>query len=660
VLVRGTGSVREPQLLEAQRTPAMRELLTRAAAYTPEWSNQTTVDAGFAFARLFVELREPVAQKLNRLPEKVFVEFLRAAGISILPQQPARAMLTFAVDEDAPGPITLPQGFQVSVAAADGSSEPVTFETERTLSAAPLTLVAAFRQAAALPEEIDLTAALADNAPGWLPFGARPRTGSSLLIGFSGTMAARPTLALAIVLAAKTGAPPPVARGIGVVSATQSVLLRWDVLDGGTFEPATIVRDETRDLTQTGIVELRVPERWRAGTPLGINRDDVTFWLRVRLAHGEFPTVPVVRSLHVNAVEAIATRTIRDEVLEYAPSSDSRRMLISQTPVLPGSLDLVVIERGVDRDTPVPWQVTENLAAHGPEDRVFTLDVDRGELMFGDGVHGARLPRGFRHVVARSYQISSGLSGRVRADSSFDLVSSVPFVSAATNPLPASGGRNVEARALTLRRGPEQLRARGRAVTPADYVLLAKQVPGSDVARAHTLSGSDLRFPGAAVPGTVSVLLVSSDRGAQPPLPDAGTLESVAAWMTANVAPAGIQIVTGAPQFVRVGVRTAVVLRPGADAGVTVALALRNLQDFLHPLRGGDSRDGWPFGGVIRFQSLVRMLLDRTAGLLAVSRLNLVVDGTSRAHCLDYALPPSALIWPAGHEVIPVTEGSQR
>ena len=111
-----------------------------------------------------------------------------------------------------------------------------------------------------------------------------------------------------------------------------------------------------------------------------------------------------------------------------------------------------------------------------------------------------------------------------------DLVSPAPFIGEVTNPFAASGGRNVEQHAETLRRGPEEIRARGRAVTPADYVLLVQQVPGADVARVHTIPGRDIRFPGAAVAGTVSVLLVSSDRGASPPIPDAGTFEQVAAF----------------------------------------------------------------------------------------------------------------------------------
>ena len=417
-----------------------------------------------------------------------------------------------------------------------------------------------------------------------------------------------------------------------------------------------MVRDQTRGLTQSGIVELRVPERWRLARPEGIDRDQAMFWLRVRLIHGEFATPPTVRSMHLNAVDAIAVRTVRDEVLEYVPGSDRSRMRLSQSPVIPGTLELVVMEGGLEGDGETRWSATDSLVTHGSTDRVYVLDAEAGEIQFGDNVHGMRLPRGFRHVVARAYQVGGGTAGRVAAESSFGLIQSLPFLTAATNPRAASGGRDGETREQTMKRGPEEIRTRGRSVTLADYELLACQAKGADVARAHAIGGRDIRFPGAVAPGSVTVLLVSSDRGGEPPLPDAGSLEATARWLTAEVAPAGIQVVTGSPRFYRVGVRVSVVVERAADVGSTVQAVLQNLQDYLHPLRGGEEGDGWPFGGVIRYQALVRMLLDRTPGLVAVSGLNLVVDGVLQGRCEDYAIAADALLWPAGHEVLPIGE----
>ena len=659
VMVSGTGpSGIQPRLLPDRRGDVLRELMARAAAFVPEWTNARDGDAGYALARLFSELAEPVLQRLNRLPEKTFVEFLRTAGVNPLAQQPARVLLSFVADAGAPASVLVPQGFQVSAPAADGSGETVVFETERNLMAAPLTITAAFRKTGALFEEIALTsppgASDADAAAAaWRPFGDRPQVGAELAVGLAGTTAPRPTLALALDLQALTGAAAPVADGFGVDATPGGALLKWEVLDGTSYEPAALLRDESRGFTQSGIVELRLPDRWRLGRPDGIDRSDQLFWFRVRLIHGSFAIAPLVRALHLNTVEANAVRTLRDEVLEYVPSSDRRKLRLSQVPVLPGTLDLVVLESNVDGDVEVPWHAVDNLAAQGPDDRTYVLDSALGELSFGDGVRGTRLPRGFRNVIARRYQVGGGLTGRVAADSDFTLVQSVPFLTGASNPLPASGGRDVEARADTLSRGPAEIRARGRAVTLADYELLATQTPGADVERAHAISGRDVRFPGAVMPGTVSVLAVSSDRGAEPPLPDAGTLETLAERLVTLVAPAGIRVIAAAPRFQRVAVRGTVVLRDAADVGATIEAALRNLQDFLHPLRGGAEGKGWPFGGVIRYQALVRMLLDRTPGLLAVHSLNLVLDGVLRGRCQDCPIAADALIWPGGHELVP-------
>ena len=120
------------------------------------------------------------------------------------------------------------------------------------------------------------------------------------------------------------------------------------------------------------------------------------------------------------------------------------------------------------------------------------------------------------------------------------------------------------------------------------------------------------------------------------------------------MAPAGIQVVAATPTFQRVGVRATIAIDKAADAGQAVAAALANLQDYLHPLRGGPDGSGWPFGGVIRHQAVTRMLIDRTPGLVAVPKLNLVVDGVLQGSCQDWAPPAHALIWPTGHEVIPI------
>lgn len=688
VMVAGDGPAGQQPQVHGDVDTLMRTLLARALAYTPEWTNLHEGDAGHALLRLFGEMAEPVLYRLNRLPEKIFIEFLRTAGVTPLPAQAARATLVFTAADGAPDSVFLPRGFQVSAQAAEeppgqdttstgadtdnaedtdapaaDRNGAVIFETLRNLRVAPMTIAALLRRqgGTALLEEIDISMADAGpEASPWPLFGHQPRVGASLLIGLSAAAAASGSLNLGLELADGDGVPAPVIQG-GVAAQSgpgDTALVRWEILDGGQFRSLAVIRDDSRGMRQSGIVELDLPDRWRQGLPEGVERDDLLYWLRLRLVHGEFARPPLLRRLLLNAVEAEALRTIRDEVLDYVPGSERRRMRLSQTPVVPGSLQLVVDEGGLDGSGEVLWQPTGNLALHGPDDRVYVLSAEAGELEFGDGIHGKRLPRGFRHVQARQYKVGGGRHGRVAAGAIDTLVQSVPFLTAVDNPAPASGGRSEEPLRATLRRGPEQLRARNRAVTLADYALLARQAEGADVQRAHAIANRDPRFGRTVIPGAVAVLLVSSDRGEEMPLPEAGSLKAVSAYLSEQVAPAGVQVAAAIPHFHQVSVRVGVVLRDGADTGAVVRQALQALQYYLHPLTGGVDGNGWPFGGIIRHQAVVRMLLDRVPGLRAVAFLNLLVDGVLRERCEDFTPEPDALIWPVDHDVMPLDGGS--
>ena len=153
-------------------------------------------------------------------------------------------------------------------------------------------------------------------------------------------------------------------------------------------------------------------------------------------------------------------------------------------------------------------------------------------MTFGDGVNGRRVPAGFRNVVALLYRVGGGSAGGVDAGAVRTMLTSVPFVTGVTNPLAASGGTDVEPVERVLRRGPKEIRARGRAVTVADYELLAVSAPGAQIARAHAVAGLHPSHPGPPMPGIVGVFVVPPDRGEGPPTPDEGSLRNVAKYLS--------------------------------------------------------------------------------------------------------------------------------
>ena len=301
---------------------------------------------------------------------------------------------------------------------------------------------------------------------------------------------------------------------------------------------------------------------------------------------------------------------------------------------------------------PLLWTEVEDLKAYGPEARVYELDAVAGELQFGDGKHGASLPKGFRHVVAKSYQVATGKAGGVAAEQITSLVSSAPFLVGVTNPLAASGGRDQEDRAETLLRGPEQIRARARAVTVADYGLFALEVSGADVRRAYAVAGIHAGMNGARMPGVVSVFLLGPPRREGPPYPDQGSLVAVSRYLSESIAPVGVQVVAAAPQFHRVGVRASLTIAPRADDGSVIRQCLAELDAYFDPIQGGEQGRGWPFGGTLLHNALVRRLLSRVEDLQSVSALNLVVDGQTLAACADFVPEPHHLLWPDIHELL--------
>ena len=625
------------------------ELLERATSFTPDWTRRSADDAGMAMVRLFSILSEPVLTRVNRLPEKALVTYLGAAGVHPLAATPAAAILELTVSESATQSTLVPEGFQVGAPAVDGSGELVVFETDESFFAAPLKLAALFSQEGRRYRE-----QASDGSRAFAPFGHRARAGNALWIGLTGRVAPYPTLNLSIMVAAAPGSPPPASAGsLSPLPIPPPPLLSWDVLDGTALQSAELLRDGTSGLARSGIVQLRLPRQWRAGVPQGLDGPS-GFWIRLRLTYGTFDGNPTLTAIGINAVSATAARTVRNEVLLPIPTlgAAQSQLRLANVPVIEDTLELEVDSDDIDGAMGVRWQRVDDLSPYRPDDLVYTLDAQAGIVTFGDGQHGAALPQGFRHVRAVRYQAGGGRKGSVDAGTIKAMLSSAAFVTAATNRLPASGGTDAESADASRRRGPQEIRARKRAVALADYELLAHGAAGAQVARAHAASGLHPLYRGRRIPGVTAVFIVPPDRGEGAPIASQESLQAVAKYLAASAAPFGAEIVAAAAKYHRVRVEASVVLDPDASAGDVITRLLAAIDGYLHPITGGEDGEGWPFGGVLRSQAVERRML-AVGGVRAIGRLNLVVDGFRFGACTDYATPEHELLWPITHEIVP-------
>lgn len=666
-----------PVLTSATRDAVYEGLLNRISSYTSEWTHRNPMDAGIALAHLFSEEMEPVLQRLNQLPQNSFIEFLKIGGIQPFPPTSAMALLQFTVSDSAPQSVLVPQGFQSGAASATGGTM-VIFETNNDLYAAPGKIQEMYTFEGGLYRSIPT----GGNVAPFQPFGGHPRPGVAFFIGLSvaGTEIVGPQISLGFQVQGLLGRPPVATGGVVQLPAPLAPLLRWDVLDGAQYQQAEIVNDETNGLVQSGVVTLRLPVEWNPGIPAGAPDTAPLLWLRLQILYGAYPIVPVLTDVQLNVVRATAQQTISNEVLTPVTGTNASVMTLSQTPVLPHSLILQVDSSNnisttsftttpastttgtapVGISTTSIWEEVDDLADFGPTDEVYTVDSATGEVTFGDGLHGMAIPPGFRNVVALEYQIGGGAGGAVAAGAISNMITSVPFLTGVTNPWPATGGTDTESQSQALVRGPKEIRARGRAVAPADYEILALHASGALVARAHAVPGFHPAFAGIPIPGVVCVFVIPIARGSSgPPIPDEDTLRAVSSYLSGELAPLGVEVVAAAPAYRNVRVEVSVVVESSVSRGDTVNAVLNLINTYLDPVRGGNDGQGWPFGGTLSNVALVRKLLTEVNGVSAVPSLRFVVDGVRGASCADFPIAANSLVWPQEHQVLALGPGEE-
>jgi hypothetical protein len=117
----------------------------------PAWTDLSPGDPGIVLLEVFAHLTETMIYRLNRVPDKAYIEFLRLIGLRLQPPSAASVKLVFSLSGPAEHPVEIPRGTRVTVARSGGGAEPVVFATAR-----PATIVAASTEATVLAHHCDL------------------------------------------------------------------------------------------------------------------------------------------------------------------------------------------------------------------------------------------------------------------------------------------------------------------------------------------------------------------------------------------------------------------------------------------------------------------------------------------------------------------------
>ena len=128
--------LQSPNLDDRDFEQLVEEAKRRIARSCPQWTDLSPSDPGMVLLELFAHLTETMIYRLNRLPEKAFVEFLRLIGVRIQPPAAASVTLRFSRAGESDEQVEIPRGTQVTLSRADGGGEPPVFTTARTVTSA--------------------------------------------------------------------------------------------------------------------------------------------------------------------------------------------------------------------------------------------------------------------------------------------------------------------------------------------------------------------------------------------------------------------------------------------------------------------------------------------------------------------------------------------
>ena len=243
-----------------------------------------------------------------------------------------------------------------------------------------------------------------------------------------------------------------------------------------------------------------------------------------------------------------------------------------------------------------------------------------------------------------------GSQGMVAAGTITAIQTYLPGVDSASNPFPAYGGSDEESVEDAKLRAPAELKSKGRAVTTDDFETMAIATPTVRVRRAKALPLAHPSYPGASIPGSVTVIVVP-DGDTPNPLPNAATLAAVCAYLDQHRLLTTEVHVTG-PTYHLVRISVQLIVAPAGELAAVQRDVQSALNDFFSPLSGGSDGTGWPFGGTIFFSDVYRIIL-ATSGVARIADGQLVIylDGEPGLFGRDVPICPGELVYSTDHDV---------
>jgi hypothetical protein len=389
--------------------------------------------------------------------------------------------------------------------------------------------------------------------------------------------------------------------------------------------------------------------------------DRLVTWIRVRLDAGT--ATEAGRSdfglvwAGLNAVNVGQRAHVAAEALPPGTGEPDQVAVLSHAPVVARSVRLTVTT-GASSE---PWDEIDDLLAAGPEipvvdprlppgaapsappapDKVFVVDLESGELKFGDGLRGRRPP--FNAILQADYDYSVGRAGNV-GPGAINTGPALPAGFRVTNPLRSWGGTDSESPAEGEKQISRYLQHRERLVTLEDWLTITRRTPGVEIGRVEIVPAynPDLapNEPGDA-PGAVTVMVIPRSDSLQPdaPRPDRLFLDAICRYLDQRRL-VTTEVFLRGPDYQDIWVSIGIRVDPGFSVAGTCESVKSAIRTVLSPLPPADQAaltaltleptppEGWPLTTpVVRLH--LQAIASRVKGVFLVNDVLLAHDSSA-------------------------------
>lgn len=639
-----------PTLDDRKYQQLLDEALARIPVHNPEWTNFNKSDPGVTLIEIFAFLTENLLYRSNQIPERNRRKFLSLLGIPLQPASSARGLATFANERGPLQTITLNDGLEVRAGQ-------VPFRTEKGLDVLPIEAQAYFKRemqspspevlayydqlyasykGAALPSTTQLQ--LYETAtPGANGVDLAETVDNSLWLALIVRATDKP-YAEAVEAAREAIAGKTISLGLvpvlkeedltrqlppgGKVNAERTELLTFEIpkipASGGlpadrqpqyqTLAQASVpIEPIIVEITLPNASELRL---WNNIDPLepGVNKlppalDDTTqserviTWLRLR---SDAAVQTRLLWAGINAAAVAQRAHVANELLPDGNGEPDQIVVLSKTPVIPGSVRLTVTANGKSElweeiddmlsagpEVPAPdlRQPPGTPAAQNPRVNVFTVNPESGEIRFGDGTRGKRPP--FGATLRADYDYSVGPAGNV-GPGSINSSPALPAGLKVANPVRTWGGAEAETVSAGEKQIARYLQHRDRLVNAVDFETITWRTPGVDIGRVEVIPAYNPELaqnePGDA-PGAVTIMVIPKYDPLQPdaPLPDRLFLDTICDFLDSRRL-VTTEVFLRGPKYKPIYISVGINVVAGVSTAQVREAVKQALLDFLWPL----------------------------------------------------------------------------